>query len=105
MEIWMISIFACSAAYALLLTPLTIALARRIGAVDLPDARKIHDHAIPRLGGIAVFSSILLAAGTLLFIQRLGFAASVPFAAGAELILFPSLLMLCLGIVDDLRSL
>lgn len=36
-------------------TPYTIRLARKIGALDLPkEKRKIHKHAMPRLGGIAV---------------------------------------------------
>lgn len=38
-----------------LLTPLVCLFAGRIGAVDHPDARKMHAHATPLLGGVAVF--------------------------------------------------
>src|SRR5881394_2974721 len=105
MEIWMGTILAFTAVYALILTPWTVILARRIGAVDIPDERKIHDHAVPRLGGVAVFTSILFAAGTLALLQQFGFATPASYASVGERILFPSLLMLFLGIVDDVRSL
>ena len=45
---------ATAAAVSYALTPVTIALARRIGAVDLPSSRKVHEAPIPRLGGLAV---------------------------------------------------
>jgi len=37
----------------LLAMPLVIKLAHRIGAVDQPDARKVHRSAMPRMGGLA----------------------------------------------------
>lgn len=37
-------------------TPSVIALAVRIGAIDLPDARKIHHTPVPRLGGLAILA-------------------------------------------------
>ena len=47
-------------------TPLVKILARRIGAIDVPrDGRRMHDHPIPRLGGLAVFIGFVLS--TLLF--------------------------------------
>lgn len=46
---------------ALLLTPLTIILARKINAVDDPKSdRKIHDLPMPRLGGIAIFIATMV---------------------------------------------
>lgn len=32
------------------LTPFTVTLARKIGAIDYPEARKIHRFPVPRLG-------------------------------------------------------
>jgi UDP-GlcNAc:undecaprenyl-phosphate GlcNAc-1-phosphate transferase len=37
------------------LTPLAGRLARRLGAIDEPGGRKIHDHPTPLLGGLAVY--------------------------------------------------
>ena len=32
-------------------------LAIRIGAVDKPNARKVHTHIMPRMGGLAIYTS------------------------------------------------
>jgi len=77
-----------------LITPVVRALALAIGAVDLPEARKVHQGVMPRLGGLGIF---------------LVFAAvSVP-AAGIsrELlgILAGSGLIVLVGMVDDVRGL
>ena len=39
------------------LTPLVKRFAVAVGAIDKPDARKVHQGAIPRLGGLAIFRS------------------------------------------------
>ena len=36
------------------ITPYTMRLAHRVGAMDLPEERKIHKKPIPRLGGLAI---------------------------------------------------
>jgi len=42
-------------------TPLVRAIAPKVGAMDVPrDARRVHDHPIPRLGGLAIFFGFLL---------------------------------------------
>ena len=45
---------------AYVVTPYTIRLARKIGALDMPKKRKIHDHPMPRLGGIAVIAGFII---------------------------------------------
>ena len=43
-------------------TPVVKNLATRVGAVDVPkDNRRMHDHPIPRLGGLAIFLGFILA--------------------------------------------
>jgi UDP-GlcNAc:undecaprenyl-phosphate GlcNAc-1-phosphate transferase len=56
-----------AAAATWLLTPLSISLALRVGAVDRPGPRRIQTHPVPRLGGVAVVTVTvsLLAAGAL----------------------------------------
>lgn len=47
-------------------TPLVKVFAQRVGAIDVPkDGRRMHDHPIPRLGGLAIFLGFLLS--TLIF--------------------------------------
>jgi UDP-GlcNAc:undecaprenyl-phosphate GlcNAc-1-phosphate transferase len=53
--------FLVAAAVAVVLTPLTARLARRVGAVALPRERDLHDSPMPRLGGLAILAGVLLA--------------------------------------------
>ena len=50
-----------AAALTLATTPVAAALARRVGALDLPKERGLHDRAMPRLGGLAMLAGVLLA--------------------------------------------
>jgi UDP-GlcNAc:undecaprenyl-phosphate/decaprenyl-phosphate GlcNAc-1-phosphate transferase len=50
-----------AAGFALVATPPIGALARRLGAVDMPGARRVHAHPVPRLGGVALFLAGLTA--------------------------------------------
>src|SRR3990172_8467490 len=45
---------------ALVLTPWVMHLAERVGAIDHPNARKIHSRPIPRLGGVGIYLSVFL---------------------------------------------
>lgn len=91
-----------SALASLLLTPLAIWIAPRIGAVDRPDHRKVHARPIPRIGGIAVYGGFLAgllfaakATGSLLAVRQVSVYWSV-FAMCATG-------MFILGLIDDLR--
>jgi UDP-GlcNAc:undecaprenyl-phosphate GlcNAc-1-phosphate transferase len=44
---------------AVLITPFVIRLSRRFNIVDPPDIRKVHSKAIPRVGGVALFVSMM----------------------------------------------
>jgi len=46
---------------AYVITPYTIRLSKKVGALDVPkDKRKIHKNAMPRLGGLAIISGFLV---------------------------------------------
>jgi UDP-GlcNAc:undecaprenyl-phosphate GlcNAc-1-phosphate transferase len=47
-----------SALVCVLVTPIVTRLAWRLGAIDEPGGRRIHEGRIPRLGGLAVFASM-----------------------------------------------
>jgi UDP-GlcNAc:undecaprenyl-phosphate GlcNAc-1-phosphate transferase len=53
--------FLLAAALTALLTPLTMRLARRVGAVDEPRERGLATRTTPLLGGLAIFAGVLLA--------------------------------------------
>jgi len=74
--------------------PAVIWLANRLGAVDIPDARRVHRQATPRIGGLAVFLSVNI---TLL----LNFNYSVELKA----ICISGALVAALSMWDDVRGL
>src|SRR5918997_3714667 len=51
-----------AAAITLVTTPAAAALARRVGALDEPKDRGLHDRPMPRLGGLAILAGALVAA-------------------------------------------
>ena len=62
-------------------------MARRLGAVDMPDERRVHRIPIPRLGGLAMFFGIFVPALAFLELSRamrgLLLGAAVATAVGA----------------------
>ncbi len=96
--------FFASMAIGLLLTPPVRALARRLGIVDQPDARRIHLHPTPRAGGVAVFIAfhvtLFLCVQFFPNVYRPGYGLD-------KLIAFfwASLLLLAVGLLDDAFSL
>ncbi len=80
---------------SLLLTPIVKAFSYKVGAVDVPkDARRMHDHPIPRLGGLAIFLAFLIA--TLIF---------VPLDTAKKGMLLGAVIIVVLGIFDDIHAL
>jgi len=91
--------------FSLILTPWVRNSARRFGIVDQPDQnRKIHSTPIPRLGGVAIFTSVILSYGLLLAVRL---NAGDIIWEGLPLVerLLPALLVVfIMGIVDDVVS-
>src|SRR5262245_54292397 len=78
----------------MLLTPAVGGMARMLGAVDRPDARRINRRPIPRLGGLAIFLGILVPA--LAFLNLSGESRGVLLGAAVATVV---------GAVDDFRGL
>ncbi|MGF9964085.1 glycosyltransferase family 4 protein [Bacillus rhizoplanae] len=78
----------------LIATPFVIKLAFKIGATDKPNARKVHQRIMPRLGGLAIFIGVVV--GCLisgLYEQRI-----ISISVGAVIIII-------IGILDDVYEL
>ena len=58
-----LSIFLAALLCSLILTPLTRTLGYRLGVIDIPGEFSIHTRRIPRIGGMAMFVSFLVAIG------------------------------------------
>jgi len=76
---------------SIILTPLVIKLAIRIGAVDHPNYRKVHASVMPRIGGLAIFGAFLI-----------GYAILLPKDEHATGILIGALIIITLGFLDDM---
>ena len=62
--------FVIAAGMALLVTPGVIWLAKKTGALDKPDARKVHKNPIPRIGGLGIYLAFMAAmAAVLLMVE------------------------------------
>ena len=76
---------------SLLMTPLVKKLAFRVGAVDRPEARKVHSRLMPRMGGLAIFLGFTI---TILLVEPMT-KSNIGLLAGG-------LLILLLGLADDI---
>lgn len=84
---------------AVFIVPVVIYFSQKKGLVDNPGERKIHEHPIPRLGGVAVWLSTML---TFLFLVFLSY---YPYGSLLSGILLGSSLMFLLGLIDDIYCL
>jgi UDP-GlcNAc:undecaprenyl-phosphate GlcNAc-1-phosphate transferase len=83
-----------AALVSLLLTPLTIRYAARLGAIDEPDSdRRVHERPIPRTGGIAVAASFVIVG-----LAGLAINAVFHFAPPLREVRTPELVALFLGV-------
>ena len=78
----------------MLLTPAVGGMARLLGAVDRPEARRLNRQPIPRLGGLAIFLGILVP--SLAFLDLSGESRGVLLGATVAVVV---------GAVDDFRGL
>jgi len=81
-------------AISMVIIPIMIRLAPRIGMVDLPDPRKVHVYPIPRVGGVGIVIGTLLPLLIWLPVDSLAYS-----------FLFGSFVLLVFGVWDDIKEL
>ena len=86
------------------LTPVVIAWAQRRNWVDKPDARKIHTHAIARVGGIAIFLGAMLAILPALALNNSVGNALRNLGPKISTLLVVSTFIFLVGLYDDLKG-
>ncbi len=93
--------FAVAAFITIILTPPSAKFAKRIGAIDVPDGvRKFHGRNIPYGGGLAMFSAFFISLVLAHFTH--GFAEGI-YRGKLIGIFLASLLMLVVGLMDDVK--
>jgi len=85
--------FGIAASITYVLTPVIERLAIQVGAVDIPNDRRVNRHPVANLGGIAIYCGFIIAVLLLLEhdLKLVG-------------IIISSTLMLIVGLVDDLKE-
>ncbi|HKX27184.1 MAG TPA: MraY family glycosyltransferase [Blastocatellia bacterium] len=99
-------LFLIALCASLTLTPMVRRLCERHGWLDLPgERRRIHGKATPRLGGVAVFTSLLIALAVLpLADNYISHSLQAEFSQ-LLVVLTPAALIFGLGVWDDLKGL
>ena len=78
----------------MLVTPFIIRVANHVGALDIPNKRKVHTVPIPRLGGVGIFLGFLL-----------GYMIYGTPSAIMNSVLIGSFIIVLTGVVDDIKPL
>jgi UDP-GlcNAc:undecaprenyl-phosphate/decaprenyl-phosphate GlcNAc-1-phosphate transferase len=86
--------FLLAGLLTMLLVPLTSRLANRVGAIDFPNQRSLHDVPTPKLGGLAILAGVL-AAGVIW----------LPSEGESRAILIGAVVITLVGFVDDVYDL
>ncbi len=97
MQLWLRVCLTIAAAFLIAFgtTPIVKQFAQRVGAMDNPgEARRIHDHPIPRMGGMAIFLGFLVS--VILFAE---------ITKPVQGILIGCVIIVAVGVLDDIVSL
>ena len=96
-------LFVLASAFSFLLTPLVRFISGRLGAIDIPGDRKVHDRPIPRLGGFSIFVAfnlvLVVSSRFDFFYFPVDFLKEINFGW----LFIASAVVLGLGAVDDFR--
>lgn len=97
MALWLRLLLAVLIAFVVsfLMTPPVKSFAQKVGAMDVPkDERRVHNHPIPRMGGLAIFLGFVIS--MLLFVD---------ISTKVMGMLLGAVIIVVMGAVDDIVSL
>lgn len=93
-EFYLPFFFAMIVSY--IITPFVKSFAHKVGAIDVPkDERRVHKVPIPRLGGLAIYISMMIS--ILIFVENID-RSIIGIMIGATIIVI-------IGVIDDIRPL
>jgi len=78
--------------FVLAIIPFIKKTAIHVGAIDIPNKRKVHTHPIPRLGGLGIYSGFVL-----------GYILFGTMSLRMNAILIGSFIIILTGVVDDIK--
>lgn len=100
-----IAIYLASTVSAIMTTAIVINVAKRLHIVDIPGARKIHSKPIPRIGGVAIFVSMIAIVVPVLFLPNVVGETFRLIQSKIIILLGAAGFMFLVGLVDDIRGL
>lgn len=99
------ALFLVATFASLIITPLIRRLCTRFKLLDIPlEGRGIHSKGVPRLGGVAIYLSCLIALSILALAENNLTLALRAHTSDFFIVLVPATLVLILGVYDDLRG-
>ncbi|MGC8886306.1 MAG: glycosyltransferase family 4 protein [Verrucomicrobiia bacterium] len=100
-----IVLFLLGVLSSIVLTPIMMAIAKRYSIIDKPGVRKIHKKPTPLLGGVAVAIGMWAPVGILLLYDNFVANAFRTRLYEVLLIFLSGLIMLIVGLIDDIKGL
>jgi len=97
-------VYLGSLVLALIVTPLVIRVARRLGIARVPGARHMHTQPISHIGGVAIFLSAVLVSIAVLCFSSLRAALEAPVLEQLRSLLLAASFMFAVGLVDDVKT-
>ena len=105
MTIYLLGAFLLSMACGAFFTPAILEFCKRKNLYDIPNERKVHHNATPRLGGITFFPSMVLAFTVCVIVITTNGEIEHPFGLWSASFLVGLAIVYVTGIVDDLIGL
>ena len=105
MTIYLLGAFLLSLICGLVFTPIILDYCKRKKLYDIPNDRKVHKNAIPRLGGISFFPSMITAFLVILLLLPVSDEHTLPVTIWSAIFMMGLLLIYITGIIDDLTGL
>ena len=93
--------FAAALIVSLLAMPAVIFLAKKTGAMDAPNARKVHKKPIPRIGGLGIYAGFMAA----IFFVAIKFGFDGEQVKETVGLVLSGSLIVALGLLDDYKNL
>lgn len=105
MTIYLLGAFLLSFVCGFVFTPLILDYCKRKNLYDIPNERKVHKMAIPRMGGISFLPSMLTAFAVILMLLPTEEGNTLPVNIWSAVFLIGLVVIYLTGIIDDLAGL
>ena len=105
MTIYLLIAFLLSMICGLIFTPLILDFCKRKKLYDIPNERKVHKNAVPRLGGLSFFPSMMMAFVIVLVFFSFNRQGDIPIKTWSMSFITGLAIIYLIGIIDDLIGL